>query len=148
MAARPGLRFQSQVRPPPPLLLDRFYQPTLAVARVWLYLARFLPIEVTSWWRDPSRNASAGGQDYSQHLVGTAIDAKSPGLSRAQLLPYVAAVGRVYGVSVPAAASEGSGASVHVQGLPYGLVRELLTRDPQLIERATAAHGPPRPTGV
>jgi hypothetical protein len=113
---------------------------------VWVALARVLPIEVTSWWRPPSANVAAGGKDYSQHLVGTAIDALSPSYTRAQLLPLVQRVAALYGVSAPSAASEGSGRSVHVQALPYGTVQRLLTRDdPAILTAAATFVGPPRP---
>lgn len=32
------------------------------------------PAVVTSWWRDATTNARAGGSPQSQHLLGTALD--------------------------------------------------------------------------
>lgn len=144
-----ALTVQAQVQPPPAYLIDRFREPIRRVALTWITLARYLPIELTSWYRPAPYNVAASGVSYSQHLVGAAIDGLSPGLTRAQLLPYVQRVASYYGVSAPASASETSGRSVHVQGLPYGLVQRLLTRDePGLLETASTFVGPPRPVGI
>lgn len=132
------------VRFPPALLIDRFLDPMLRVIRTWQTVGQFVPVVITSWWDDGSVRSKA-----SQHHVGTAIDGLSPALTRAQLLPLVAAVGRYYGVSVPTAASSTSGRSVHVQGLPFGVVANILRNEPNLLVRAASEfHGPPRPTGV
>lgn len=32
------------------------------------------PVRVTSWYRDPSRNRSAGGSEWSLHQLGLALD--------------------------------------------------------------------------
>jgi hypothetical protein len=139
-----SFRFQSQVEGPPAALVDRYFLPMRAVASTWVYLARYLPIEITSWWRDPDHNAEEGGAEYSQHLFGTAMDAKSPGMSRAQLLPLVQRVAAAFGASAPAEGSRTSGSSVHVQGLPAGEVQRVLRSDPGMLVRAEAFVGPPR----
>ncbi len=33
------------------------------------------PWKPTSWWRSTSSNLAAGGAEYSQHLIATAVDA-------------------------------------------------------------------------
>jgi hypothetical protein len=139
------LKLQPGVQSPPAALIDRFYPQILGVARTWLWLARYVPVEITSWWRDETRNAAAGGATYSQHLVGTAMDGLVPGMTRAQLLPYVQRIAKAYGADAPSKASEGSGRSVHVQGLPYGTVEKLLRRDPEVLTFAQGFVGPPRP---
>ncbi|HEX4859727.1 MAG TPA: D-Ala-D-Ala carboxypeptidase family metallohydrolase [Rhizomicrobium sp.] len=140
-----SLRFQSQVVQPPAGLVERFHDPMVRVALVWVTLARMgLPIQITSWWRSDAANAAAGGRDYSQHLLGTAMDGLTPNLSRAQLLPHVQRVAAALGVTAPAAASEGSGRSVHVQGLPYGATQRILTQEPGMLVRASEFVGPPR----
>jgi hypothetical protein len=132
------LTFQPQVQVPPDPLVLRFLDPMRRVLWTWALLSRYLPIEVTSWWRPQSATVS-------QHQLGTAIDALSPAYSRAQLLPLVQWAGNHFGVSVPSAPSETSGRSVHVQGLPFGLTEQILQANPSLIASATSFIGPPRP---
>lgn len=144
-----AFRLQPQVLQPPAYLIDRFADPMRRVALTWITLARYLPIEVTSWFDPRGPGQRVGGATYSQHFVGTAMDAISPGLTRAQLLPYVQRVAAYYRVTVPSRASETSGRSVHVQALPVGFVQRLLTRDePGLLETASTFVGPPRPVGI
>lgn len=140
-----SLALNPDVRPPPAALIDRFRDPMVRVARVWTTLARYYPVVITSWYRPEAVNASTGGKTYSQHLVGCAMDGKSPGMSRAQLLPLVQRVAaQLGGVTVPSAASETSGSSVHVQGLPVGYVQRLVTANPGLIAQAESFVGPPQ----
>lgn len=140
---------QQGVTPPPAGMIERFAPQIRAVALTWLAMGKLgFAVQITSWWRDEARNAAAGGKRYSQHLVGTAMDGLVPGYSRAQLLPFVARVARYYGAVAPPEASEGSGRSVHVQGLPVGTVKTLLTREPMLVRAAQDFVGPPRPVGV
>jgi hypothetical protein len=109
-----------------------------AVARTWAAVARSgIPVQVTSWWRDPTRNASAGGQTYSQHLLGCAMDAVSP-VGNARLLAAATKAAALYGTQ--AIMSERG--AVHVQGLPYGMVRSILTREPNLVQTAALEYGP------
>lgn len=140
---------QPGVTPPPAGMVERFAPQIRAVALTWLTLGQMgLAVQITSWWRDEARNAAAGGARFSQHLVGTAMDGLVPGYSRAQLLPWVARVARYYGAVAPSQASEGSGRSVHVQGLPVGTVETILSREPTLLRAAQGFIGPPRPVGV
>lgn len=141
------LRFQSQVVAPPAAIVERFYPEIRKVAAVWVLLSRLTDVEITSWWRSPEHNASVGGARWSQHVTGTAMDGLVPGLTRAQLLPYVQRIAAHYGVQAPSAASEGSGRSVHVQGLPYGMAERVLRTEPVLTSVQTFV-GPPRPVGV
>lgn len=140
------LSFQPQVQFPPSAFVDRFTGPMLATLGVWWVLGQLLPIEVTSWWRSVGSNREAGGSQHSQHLVGTAMDAISPGLTRAQLLPLVTLVASYTGATVPKDPSATSGRSVHVQGLPAGAVATMLRRDPTMISDAMAFVGPPQRT--
>jgi len=131
---------------PPAGLIERFHGPMRSVALTWRDVSKVVPVEITSWWRDPTRNASTpGAETYSQHLVGTAMDGRSPGRTRAQLLPIVQKAALRYGATVPSKASESSGSSVHVQALPVGTVKALLTRTPALVQSALAFIGPARP---
>lgn len=131
---------------PPAGLIERFHVPMRSVVRTWAAVARSgVPVEITSWWRDPTRNVAARGEQFSQHLVGTAMDGRSPGRSRAELLGIVLRAAAAYGVTVPLSASETSGTSVHVQGLPKGFVAQILRREPGLVQTAGAFIGPARP---
>jgi hypothetical protein len=135
-----SLQLQRGARVPPAGLIERFYGPMRNVARVWLLVSRAVPVEITSWWRPEST------ANFSQHVLAAAMDGLSPRLSRAQLLPIVQrAAAQIGGVSVPSAASETSGRSVHVQGLPYGVVRTILAREPRILETASGFIGPARP---
>lgn len=136
--------FAPGVRVPPDPLVVRFLDPMRRVVLVWLTLSRIMPITITSWYRAPASNVAAGGQSTSQHLLGTAIDGLSPGRSRDELLPFVQRAAHHFGVSAPAAASAGSGRSVHVQGLPFGMAAQILDADPGLLVRAGGFVGPPR----
>jgi len=141
-----SLTIRSGVGIPPAGLIERFFGPMRSVLLVWRDVSRSVPVEITSWWRDPTRNVATGGAEYSQHLVGTAVDARSPGLTRNQLLVLAQrAASRYSGVTVPTAGSDTSGTSVHVQGLPTGFVRTIVTREPTLIASAQAFIGPARP---
>jgi uncharacterized protein YcbK (DUF882 family) len=76
---------------------------------------RGLNIEATSWWRSPERNAQVGGDPYSQHLVGWALDAVGPDVQTfAKRL-------RVRGFVVVVETDH-----VHVQVFPRGTLRRLL----------------------
>lgn len=144
MPREPQLSFQPQVQVPPDPIIERFAEPIAQAYLTFWVLSLFVPIEITSWWRSPASNRAAGGSAGSQHLVGTALDGLSPGLSREQLLPLVALVARYTRVGVPKIASATSGRSVHVQALPAGTVAKILRGDPGLLDRALAFVGPPR----
>jgi hypothetical protein len=139
------IRFQPQVQLPPDPLVYQFLEPMRAVVLTWLTVAQVLPIEITSWWRDEARNAAAGGNPGSQHLIGTAIDGLSPGMNRTQLLAFVEPAARYFGVTAPAEGSSTSGRRVHVQGLPAGMTAQLLKANPNLLRTAESFVGPPQP---
>lgn len=141
-----SISVRSGVQRPPAGLIERFRVPIVRVVQVWVTLANAgLPVEITSWYRPSAVNAATQGKTYSQHLVGTAMDAVVEGYSREQLLPIVQRVASRLGVTVPTAASETSGRSVHVQGLPSGYLQDLAQREPSLIASAESFVGPPRP---
>jgi len=140
-----SVRIQAQVRAPPAYYIGQFRAEMQRVLSTWAAVARALgaaghDLEITSWWRD---FRPVGGATYSQHLVGTAIDALSPRLTRAQLLPLVQRAARLYGTSAPTKASERSGRSVHVQVLPVGTVATLVRQG--ILARAESFVGPPQP---
>lgn len=76
---------------------------------------------VSGWWRTPESNASSGGREYSQHLLGLAIDIVTPNpravIDAASRLGLIAIYHNV-----------GSGWHVHVQARPAGFVRQLAAR--------------------
>lgn len=41
------------------------------ISRAW----QDSPFLITSWWRSPQHNLDVGGEEFSQHLIGTAADA-------------------------------------------------------------------------
>lgn len=127
---------------PPAGIIERFIGPMRAVARTWAAVAALgLPITVTSWYRGQERNAAAGGQEFSQHLLGCAMDAVCPAVSQARLLQLAQSAAIRYGTT--AIISERG--AVHIQGLPNGMARSILTREPTLIAQASTFIGPPRP---
>lgn len=102
----------------------------LAVVGTWLDVSRQVPdLTITSWWRSEAKNAATpGSAQFSQHLVGCAMDGTS-------------SVGqqRLFALASAAAARHGTRAlisergAVHVQGLPYGAVRAIVEREPELL---------------
>ena len=67
---------------------------------------------VTSWYRDPARNASVGGAAKSQHLIGLAIDLAGPSHGKAALAAELQAEGFTV-------IDEGD--HLHVQTFPAGI---------------------------
>jgi hypothetical protein len=130
-------------------MIERFRREIEAVARTWAWLGRHVDVQITSWWRSAEHNAAtAGAASYSQHLVGTAIDGMITGLTRAEALPYVQRVAAAFGAEAPTKGSEGSGASVHVQALPYGMVERLVKSGAVSLAGGATFVGPPRPTAL
>jgi Peptidase M15 len=123
-------------------LIERFIGPMRQVARTWAAVAATgIPVTITSWHRGVERNAAAGGQTYSQHLLGCAMDGVSPAVSQARLLQLAQSAATRFGTT--AIVSERG--AVHVQGLPNGMARAILTREPTLLAQAGTFIGPPRP---
>ncbi len=60
---------------PPPAIVRYWYPEIWDFVERIRYAYRLIPFEVTSWWRDEERNRLVGGNEYSQHLIATAIDA-------------------------------------------------------------------------
>lgn len=61
--------------PPQWLRTQRFY----VFVRLLLFVLRYAPnCTITSWYRDPERNALVGGSPRSLHLLGLAIDLVGP----------------------------------------------------------------------
>lgn len=75
------------------------------------------PFEVTSWWRSEDSNRQAGGESYSQHLVGFAADLVPKVGSLQQLAGDLGQVGLIP-VLYPG--------HVHVQLLPAGVLEAWL----------------------
>lgn len=46
------------------------------------------PYRVTSWYRDPRVNVKVGGEPFSQHLIGTALDIVPDDGDRAHLVEH------------------------------------------------------------
>lgn len=100
------------VRPPPPMFygppLFSFYQRVLAAGSEG-------DLTPTSWYRSPIENARVGGDPFSQHQLGWALDVVGPDATgfakRARLTGLTAVVESDH---------------VHIQLFPAGIVRLLL----------------------
>jgi len=76
-----------------------------------------LPVRASSWWRSPTKNQTVGGQQYSQHLLGFAID-----------LVYANAQARASGIARMKQLglwTLDEGDHVHVQLFPAGTLENL-----------------------
>lgn len=76
------------------------------------------PFIVTSWWRSPQANQQAGGAQFSQHLVGTAVDAVPRAGTRLQLKDHFERQGLICVVYK---------GHVHAQLLQKGVLERWLT---------------------
>jgi len=84
-------------RPPPQLGVLQFVFIVLAIQALQTYDMMFGPatITLTSWFRDPMRNAQVGGVPNSLHQVGLALDFTV----RRDALPAIACgLGSVFGL--------------------------------------------------
>lgn len=82
---------------------------TLMFILAWLF-SGMPPVRVTSWYRDPLRNASVGGQSNSQHLFAAAMDLAGDGARQ---------VGRLFDQIGGVAVDEGD--HVHIQRFTKGV---------------------------
>jgi hypothetical protein len=134
-----SLRAAASVRPPPANIIDRFRGTMIAVARTWAAVGRVADVQITSWWRSPEKNANTPhATTYSQHLLGCAMDATSSTHTQGQLLELAKRAAAQFGTQ--AIVSERG--AVHVQGLPYGYVKAVLTREPTLVSGSVGFIGP------
>lgn len=78
------------------------------------WAGRNADVEATSWWRSPAENARVGGDLFSQHLVGWALDVVGPGSQD------FAKRARIAGLTVVTEPTH-----VHVQVFPKGILRTL-----------------------
>jgi hypothetical protein len=125
-----SLRVAAGVGAPGAQLVQRFRRQMLAVARTWAAVARTgADVQITSWHRGTGRNKEAGGQEFSQHLLGVAMDAVSTNRTQAQLFALAQRAATAYGTT----AILSNRGAVHVQALPNGAVRALVTREPTLV---------------
>ncbi len=102
----------------PPPMVEQIFGAQIAsfTSSSALVLMRFPSWGLTSWFRDVLANADAGGDAYSQHLVGLAFDADGP---LEQKDEFVRALRRVGHVVVP------EETHVHWQAFAPGLLRRL-----------------------
>lgn len=100
---------------PPPAMFRGFAGTTFAQRASWA--SRNLDVAPTSWYRTPAENAAVGGDPFSQHLVGWALDVTGPGSS------LYAKQARVAGLTAEVEAGH-----VHVQLFPAGILRLLFSR--------------------
>lgn len=110
------------VRVPPLWIWLRFpVVPFINAADGWLTEnPDYLRLE--SWWRDVPTNASAGGDAWSQHLIGTALDViYDDPAARDRALQSAGKYGLV-------ALPSGRGRTVHVQLLPAFTLRDAALR--------------------
>jgi hypothetical protein len=97
----------------PPAYLNGFVQASF-VNRT-MAAAGQLDVSPTSWYRSPIDNARVGGDPFSQHLVGWAIDAVGPD-------QQAFAKGlRVRGITTVQESDH-----IHFQAFPAGILRLLL----------------------
>ena len=97
----------------PPSYMRGFVQSAF-VART-MAAAGSLDVSPTSWYRSVGDNARVGGDPFSQHLVGWAIDAVGP--DQQQFAKRL----RMTGLTVVQEAHH-----IHFQAFPAGILRRLL----------------------
>jgi Peptidase M15 len=131
------------VHPPGAGLISRFGPAMRAVALTWRDCSKAgAQLTLTSWWRSKDKNeATPHSAEFSQHLLGCAMDCTAANLSQQELYTlarrYSAARGTTVLISERGA--------VHCQGLPTGAVRALVTREPTLLAGVQSFVGPPMP---
>lgn len=100
-------------RPPPKFLQQFAFH---AFRQAALLAGRNADVTCTSWYRNPIENAAVGGDRFSQHQLAWAIDVVGPGATQ------FAKSARTFGLTAVVESDH-----VHVQLLPAGLLRRLLT---------------------
>ncbi len=100
---------------PPPELLDTVPVQTF-VGKVNLLLGFAPELVVTSWFRDPERNARAGGAPGSLHLIGEAADVDLPLAGDLELVWTGAVIAAFFDLSV--LVELGRADHIHLQSRP------------------------------
>jgi len=109
---------------PPPIqirrVVDRFAPGIYEVfVRLYVDASRGIPINVTSWYRDPTLNLTVGGAPDSQHLFGLAVDV----VGRPAEISEHAARLRAKGFVVVVRPLDQKSARSHAQAWPAGAAR-------------------------
>ena len=127
------------MRPPAAMLQNRDLGPLIAqfAARV-NSLAMPAGTRLTSWWRGPAANASAGGAELSQHLVGLAADFVSSRPLELVALAQRAGLSAIYH-------NVGSGWHVHIQAGRAGYLERLIVGRPWLARMIGVGRSLPPP---
>lgn len=113
------------LRPLSPYFID-FQQMLTRGAAIYAKRAPGASLRVTSWWRDPARNAAVGGAANSQHLIGLALDLQpvKPGADAtelARLAGVLSSAMNAVGGGLTAINEWSSRRHVHVQKSPAGV---------------------------
>ena len=120
------MNFAPTVKPPPAELVVAMERRFPGVFRAFTQRVdqalAGLNVTATSWWRGAATNADVGGAQFSQHLLGLALDLDGP--------DRLVARDRLSRLGLPVIfhAVPGGAPHVHVQALPAGLLQILLRR--------------------